>query len=194
LPDNTLTPVFNVRGINNLSEETEWTEYEIYDENHNRSYIDINENTNLLVLGKTRELENSKGVVRLHSTDRNLSGNPVFGIKFNVSGDKKEFKQALSKMCKGYFFVRQRRIPTVLCQAMAIGIEKHSKHPCIPISGSSIQTLENKKEVRKQIRLKLNNTDIYIPTKHTELINYCPYSSYPNPNGYILESFMNMHR
>jgi hypothetical protein len=59
----------------------------------------------LLFSGNTSKLENSKGVVRLHSTEKR-EFNPVFGIKFKVSGDKNDFKKALSKMCKGYFFVR----------------------------------------------------------------------------------------
>jgi predicted bacteriocin transport accessory protein len=57
--DNTLTPVFNVRGINNLQEEydnngkpvKQFTETDIYDENGNRIFIDVNENTNLLIQG-----------------------------------------------------------------------------------------------------------------------------------------------
>jgi hypothetical protein len=35
-PDNTLTPVFNIRGINNLSEKTKFTKYSPTDGSGNR--------------------------------------------------------------------------------------------------------------------------------------------------------------
>lgn len=200
LPDNTLTPVFNVRGINNLSEDTEWSEFSVYDNQGFRQYIDINENTHLLVKGNTQNLENSKGVVRFHSNKNygSDSRNRVFGVKFELTvkdDDKESVVKALSENCKGYFFVRQRRIPTVLCEALSIGIEKHSHHPCIPISGSAIQLLENKKELKKNAQVKLSNNTSYTVVESKEVLQYCPYSSYPaSKPGYILESFMNMHR
>jgi hypothetical protein len=38
---------------------------------------------------------------------------------------------------------------------MTIGVEKHSHHPCIPISGEKVQILENKKKLKKNTQVKL---------------------------------------
>lgn len=194
-PDNTLTPVFNVRGINNLSEDTKYTQYSPTDLSGNRQFIDINENTNLLVTGNTQQLENSKGVVRLHSV-RKHSLNPVYGIKFKLcTSDRKDLLHELSKICKGYFFVRQRRLPTVLCEAMTIGVDKHSHHPCLPISGEIVSTLENKKTFKKGAVIKQGGGANYKVVDDKEVLSYCPYHAFNSKaNGFILESFMNMHR
>lgn len=193
--DNTLTPVFNVRGINNLSEETSFKKYSLYDSFGNRQYIDINENNYLLVTGNTQQLENSKGVVRLHSVQEH-DYNPVYGIKFEITAsNKQEILHELSKVCKGYFFVRQRRIPTVLCEAMTIGVDKYSHHPCVPISGEEIVNLENKKSFKKNAVVKQSGGSTFKVLDEDDIIQYCPYSTFnTKSHGYIIESFMNNHR
>lgn len=192
--DNTLTPVFNVRGINNLSENNKYTSFDIYKDGI-RQFIDVNENTHLLISGNTQELENAKGVVRLHSTASNTH-NPVYGIKFVITANNRnDVLDELAKHCKGYFFVRQRRIPTVLCEAITIGTDKHSHHPCLPINGSIINSLENKKQIKKNTSVKLPNSDNFVVVDSTDVRNFCPYGSFSKTAiGYIMESFMNMHR
>ena len=201
--DNTLTPVFNVRGINNLQEEydkngkfvKQFTETDIYDENGNRAFIDINENTNLLIQGNIGQLENNKGVVRLHST-ADLDYNPVYGIKFKLCCKNREHVlNELRKVCKGYFFVRQRRIPTVLCEAITIGTDKLSHHPTLPTTGKTIKDLVNKKTHRKNTTIQLPGGEKETVTDPDEVLEFCPYAKYrDNQVGYVLESFMNMHR
>jgi hypothetical protein len=104
-------------------------------------------------------LENNKGVVRLSSTknkDTELNYNPVYGIKFKLcSGNNDDVIKELKKVCKGYFFVRQRRIPTVLCEAMTIGIDKQSHHPTLPTNGETVGDLVNKKTHRKNSTISL---------------------------------------
>lgn len=194
-PDNTLTPVFNIRGINNLSEKTKFTKYSPTDGSGNRQFIDINENTHLLVTGNTQQLENSKGVIRLHSVEER-EYNPVYGIKFELcASNRKDILDELSKVCKGYFFVRQRRLPTVLCEAMTIGIDKQSHHPCLPISGSQVKSIENKKTFKKGTIVKQGGGASYKVMDEKDIISHCPYHSFNSTaTGFIEESFMNMHR
>ena len=51
--------------------------------------------------------------------------------------------QELKKYAKGYFFVRQKRIPTILTQAVAIGIDKEARTPTIPTAGGIIYTYKH---------------------------------------------------
>ena len=43
--------------------------------------------------------------------------------------------EELKKYTKGFFFVRQKRIPTTLCQCLSIATDKHSHLPVFPIGG-----------------------------------------------------------
>jgi len=62
-------------------------------------------------------LENVKGVVRFIPTK---DTNTIYGVEIRVKDDVIE---ELRKYVKGYFFVRQTRIPTILCQGVTIGID-----------------------------------------------------------------------
>lgn len=195
LYDNTLTSVFNVRGINNLSENTEYTKLQLFN-NGNREYIEVNENSKLLVKGNIKDLENAKGVVRLHSTnDQNKDTNLVYGIKFRILSDnQQEFIDELKKHCKGYFFVRQKRIPTVLGEGMTIGIEKNGHHPCLPVSSNIISTLENCKKVKKNTSVKLADNDTFTKITSTKEVRCCPYINFRGAYGYVAEAFLSMNR
>lgn len=141
LADNTLTPVFNVRGIEELEKDVDpytpdvlnSTEgYPFYsDEGHTiRSFINYNEDDFLLVDSKVsnRFLENAKGVVSIsHSNYKD-----IIGINFKVEDFVLDYLKNKLKI-KGFFFVRQKRIPTTLCQAFTIGIDKESHTPVLPI-------------------------------------------------------------
>lgn len=163
LNDYTLSPVFNIRGIDfhryennkdlfigdsNKDSDNGLEIYKIYNMNPNtgditRNYIEIDEdgfiNKDNVILG------NAKGVIRIRDGN-NTSGiinefHPI-GIKFKFqehnSNDNYDIDliEELQKYTKGFFFVRQKRIPTVYCQGLTIGYDPLSKLPIIPINES----------------------------------------------------------
>lgn len=137
LYDNSLSDVFNIRGIDKLSTDTVYSSFDLYKDGE-RNYIPINEIDNRIIpegtsVHSNTNLENSKGVVRLTP---NITQNiqHVYGIKISTS---KEVLQEISKHAKGFFFVRQKRIPTTICQALTIGIDQQSKTPVLPVQGAN---------------------------------------------------------
>ena len=149
LRDGTLSPVFNIRGINKLTKEVNYNTYsndDFIDEKGNRQYITYDENTYIISSNKkdskennssekgskenqTDITENAGGVVKF---DYNSDGNQnIYSINFSVDSKVLEYIKDTLK-CRGFFFVRQKRIPTILCQAYLIGIEKKSHTPVIP--------------------------------------------------------------
>lgn len=122
----TLSPVFNVRGISELSENVRYTEIPVY-ENGKRKYIEIDKSNYLI----TSE-ENSKGVVKFNRSNSQFTteGTIPIGLKFEISP---EAKDELKKYTKGFFFVRQKRIKTTFCQALTIGIDKANNCPALPV-------------------------------------------------------------
>lgn len=136
LNDNSLSPVFNIRGRENLTlyNSEAYTEYPLYSEDGTRNYIQVDETTNLLLSTTSNaQFENNKGVIQFNP-DQNLSDNllhQIYGINIKAS---KEVLQEIKKHAKGFFFVRQKRIMTTLCQALTIGVDKEANIPMIPIS------------------------------------------------------------
>ena len=139
--DGTLTPVFNVRGSKELKKWGGTNPYSSipYKQDNSRIYITYNEETNIInSYGKESQvqdmLENCKGVVKFPTA----SNNQILGIIFKLVEDKDEIKEKLKELgVRGYFFVRQKRIPTTLCQALTIGLDESSHTPIIPYSNDS---------------------------------------------------------
>lgn len=129
--DFTLSPVFNVRGRSVL-DTTACNVESVYDGSGNRVYIPIDKEYN-----RINSTDNSKGVSRIVTTIPQINSaqrkvHPI-GIKFNINSD---VKQELSKYTIGFFFVRQQRIATTLCEAATIGVEQVSHLPTLPVSGN----------------------------------------------------------
>ena len=135
LSDNTLTPVFDIRGRDeipmNLKSDS-YTDFP-YTENGLRKYISIDEST-YLVDNNTSTLENTKGVCRFYHKP---NSHDILGIKFNFQTNNLQgvvLKDKLLELgVKGYFFVRQKRIPTILAQALTLGLDNNSGIPMLPI-------------------------------------------------------------
>lgn len=137
LNDFTLSPVFNIRGIDlgkNLKPET----FQLY-EGDNRYYIESDEDG--FIKSGVDKLDNTLGVVRIKkSLDNNIfqSDNiyPI-GIKFEFQKEDSTKEgyvsviEELKKYTKGFFFVRQKRIPTIYCQGFSIGQDLESHLPVI---------------------------------------------------------------
>lgn len=131
LPNGELSPVFNIRGGKNISiykkDSTQYTKEPLYITEEGvtiRNYISYNEETFILENGNS--LENIKGVVSfLPTTDVNT----VYSVDIRVDD---ETIQELKKYVKGYFFVRQTRIPNIIAQGITLGIDPESRTPTIP--------------------------------------------------------------
>ena len=144
--DGTTSPVFNVRGkegipiidekyINNSTGTIE-SSYSTSKYKDDKNGITYDSSTfiykNLKNPEKSKLLENCKGVCRI--TDRNFTElepgvRPLYEIGFYmpefIANKLKDFD------IKGFFYVRQKRMPTILCQAYMMPNDPNSQLPCI---------------------------------------------------------------
>lgn len=131
LNDGSLSPVFNIRGTSDLTPEVQYKNVDLY-KNNKRNYIIYNEET-YLVESAEAELENVKGVIRIKK-DSDDYNSKIYGITISVQNALENEKGVLDILkddlkIQGFFFVRQKRIPTTLCQALTIGIDTQSHLP-----------------------------------------------------------------
>lgn len=130
--DNTLTDVFNIRGgeIPSIRSENEYSSFRLTNESGERQYIQYDEETNLIIHSSQSGVtnENSKGVIRLDVS--NKESNRIYGIQIKIHPEVLEYIYTTLNI-KGFFFVRQKRIPTTLGQAYIIGIDKKSNTPVL---------------------------------------------------------------
>lgn len=132
--DNSLSPVYNIRGRNGIPEYSDEGDFyqniSLYqnenttDEDKVRKYIDCIDETSYEFIGRPGN-ENSKGVIRIVDDD----SLDIYSLRFKISD---EVLQYLKDKVKGFFFVRQKRIPTILGQALLLPIEENSSLPLIP--------------------------------------------------------------
>lgn len=143
MKDNSLSPVYDIRGKNKIPEYSEinpvnkndkssaYQYFDIYnrDEDENilsRQYIEnIDEATNEFI--DRKDQENSKGVIRIPEID-DLK---VYSLRFKIDEHVLDY---LKDKVKGFFFVRQKRMPLTLGQALLLPIEKNTSLPAIPFS------------------------------------------------------------
>lgn len=124
LSDFTLSPVFNIRGLD-LSLNQSNKLFDIYDENGKRIYIDSDSDG--YIINKSNDFENIKGVIKFPNNQVIFEdGVKPLGIKFTFQTDDNNLNviDELKKYTKGFFFVRQKRIPTILAQGCTIGKTK----------------------------------------------------------------------
>ena len=121
MPNGSLSPVYNIRGISDLSKT--YTYHKLYNSEGNRNYIPINEDK--IIEGGENNLENSMGVIRFPE----LSGFEILGLKIAIPKDVVDY---LRGRVQGFFFVRQKRIPTILAQMFTLPIDNKSGLPLIP--------------------------------------------------------------
>ena len=135
LSNGSLSPVYNIRGINDVPyilHEDDPRPRHSNDNYSNFNNITIDYDTQLI---NNTTLENSAGVCRINEIP--TDGDSYFKVRrfvFKAQRDKEHEENdviiQLKKLnIKGYFFVRQKRIPTILCQAFMIGRETYSGIP-----------------------------------------------------------------
>lgn len=145
LPNGELSPVFNIRGAIDIRHDTTFSQYDLFNENGDRNYITYNESTYYIIppdgedaiVGTNLKYENIKGVISLSPTN---DTNTIYGIRVETST---QVMEELKKYVKGYFFVRQTRIPTILAQGITIGIDQNANTPCIPTRGGFLEELNS---------------------------------------------------
>ena len=153
MSDGTLSPVFNIRGA---FSDTEYTEFLIYSEdstgNKVRNYITFNESTGIIYSDTdsgrvNKSLENVYGVVRFNLKEIKSEVESIIGIEIVLEDEHVLFNELKKHKVKGYFFVRQKRIPLRLCQALTIGIDPQSHTPLLYTnSDTSIKSSTKPKE------------------------------------------------
>lgn len=134
--NNTLSPVFNVRGIDNLSKNNDYSNLQVLDESGDVNEVVYDEDTFFLT-GRNSAVnkENIKGVIRFNVGEYNFED--IIGIKFRTNSEVIDKLKELN--IKGFFFVRQKRIPTLLCQAFIIHNDcKYTGIPLLPTSGGNL--------------------------------------------------------
>ena len=141
LPNGELTPVFNVRGAYDIGQSGGFTDKSIWtDESKTqRQYIEYNDTNFLLIKEGGLDYENVKGVCSFKSTNNSIYPE-IYYIKFNIPS---EVEDRLKEYVKGYFFVRQSRIPLKLAQGITIGIDNESRTPTIPTARGVLDRLAN---------------------------------------------------
>lgn len=139
LPDFSFSPVFNIRGRDELGSDPEYVDFPVYTKNNDgtlvRNYIEVNDDYTIKNPNNsiTNYLENSKGVIRINASDPIIKSTGVFPIGVNIKIDE-DVVEELKKYTKGFIIVRQKRIPTILTQAITIGLEPNSFLPCLPVN------------------------------------------------------------
>jgi len=113
-----LSPVFNIRGLY-FTKDNDYSDFKVYDDSNTRNYITYEETTGILYKDNnstqtTESMENAFGVVRIESKLDSEIHN-IIGISITVQDENEVFKELKKLKVKGYFFVRQTRIPLRLC-------------------------------------------------------------------------------
>lgn len=149
--NNSLSPVFNIRGCYELEEEESFRKLkpfklDSYTENNiQQIYSDLD--TRLIdkdnyINDEINNNENDKGVFRINWKGNQITATDTFalGIKMNFDGDIEKNKESVGdslqevlEYCgiKGYFFVRQKRLATCLAQAITQGYDRQSHLPML---------------------------------------------------------------
>ena len=129
-----LSPVYNIRGIN----EVPYYTGTINDTDKYTSWEEINIDYDTSLINQLT-LENSAGVCRINDTSIDSSnGDNYFYVRNYVFVPQQNVKEKLKELgVKGYFFVRQKRIPTILCQAFVLGRDIFSGIPAWKLKGGT---------------------------------------------------------
>ena len=197
LNDYSLSPVFNIRGVKELTPETE---FKIPIGGIELSKINIQEDG---IIEETAGLENARGIFKIsHARSiQNGTKNVFDSTGINPIGIKIEFNRdvvtnelvGLPVFTKGFFIVRQPRIPTILAQGVGISTTKHGHLPTIKTDNKYIVESFLSHDAKKKPFLK---NSLYTLTVNQVVNNalICPeasirpevYNTYFNSSEYNL--------
>ena len=178
MANGTLSPVFNVLGVQDLFRQTNATSlYQhlpLQKDNNGvveREKLTIDEAEYSLVpdwkegVAVYQEVKNnsynSKGVVRMPAawfignTDRTL-----LSINFYVPKELTEYLKTKYQI-QGWFFVRQKRIPTILAQGWTVPMDREASVPCIYTDTAKVEGFLNKsKMLTHNYQTRLHDAEI----------------------------------
>ena len=143
LKDGSLSPVFNIRGATNIPSKSDKGYYIV--EHDKRSLEDIlasidYSEEDFMIIGGIAENENAKGVIQLSEDFHTVNTPfPVLGINITAS---KAVVEEIKKYAKGFFFVRQKRMPLTLCQGIVVGLDNESRTPTLPTLAGVLTDLD----------------------------------------------------
>ena len=210
LPDYTLSPVFNIRGLKDLNNGT-YNKFNIKSRiqdniNIGENYI-IEEDYNSEI---NSTMHNSKGVFKITHSENIYGSETIYGSKINPIGIKFRFhnnvingnlaQAGLKDLTRGFFFVRQRRIPTIMAQAIGIGTTKHGGLPAINVGNQYVlESFLNQTADKKPV---LGASKVFLTTDSEKINNeiynnalLCPeadlradlYNTYFNSSEYVIK-------
>lgn len=139
MKDGSLSPVYNIRGKNGIptidslfgSDGYTSLHIPILNDDGDRQYIPVDEET--FEISSSKGYENSKGVIRLNNTKRPSNSN-LYSLGVFIP---KEVVEYLTGLVSGLFFVRQKRIPTILAQAYVLPRDEESQLPVLKYNGNN---------------------------------------------------------
>lgn len=130
MKDGSLSPVYNTMGMYILN-NSPINEPALYEDDKNgisvRKYLKIDEED--YTVNNDIKL-NAKGVCRFNNTWFNGNNEQLISINFSIS---EALRKELAKYATGFFFVRQKRIPTILAQGWTLAMEEEASVPLIPL-------------------------------------------------------------
>ena len=131
--DDSLSPVFNLRGtsfedtINNNSNLS--NKINLYKDPNKKEMNYLEQNS---FIGGGGWLDNTFGVFK--TPDKNIiSDTEVKPLYFKIHLNSTITNALREYGVKGYFIVRQKRIPTSLCQGLSVGIDRYSYTPLLKL-------------------------------------------------------------
>ena len=145
LKDGSLSPVFNIRGATNIpvfgfdaftyKVSKDFANEEVKEEKRLEYVLDRIEYSeeDFMIVGGEAPNENAKGVIQL-SENYYTSNNPFPVVGVNITANHLVI-QELKKYTKGFFFVRQKRMPLTLAQGVVVGLDNESRTPTLPTLG-----------------------------------------------------------
>ena len=145
LKDGSLSPVFNIRGATNIpvfgfddftyKVSKDFANEEIEEDKRLEYVLDRVEYSeeDFMIVGGEAPNENAKGVIQL-SENYYTSNNPFPVVGVNITANHLVIHE-LKKYTKGFFFVRQKRMPLTLAQGVVIGLDNESRTPTLPTLG-----------------------------------------------------------
>ena len=151
--DDSLSPVFNIIGCNIEDSFNSTTKvigsnekYLTADFDDEGFYKDKEQNILANKMGVFKNpMQKENTVIQFESNEygiKKLETHPWF---YRFSLDSKYWNKLKEYNIKGYFYVRQKRVPTILCQGLCIGIDERSKTPILFDSNFKKEYKNNKK-------------------------------------------------
>ena len=145
LKDGSLSPVFNIRGATNIPTKSTEPYYVVESKFNSNSLSDVlasidYSEEDFMIIGGMAENENAKGVIQLSESFHTVTEPfPVLGI--NITANKAVIEE-IKKYAKGFFFVRQKRMPLTLCQGIVVGLDNESRTPTLPTLAGVLTDLD----------------------------------------------------